>query len=64
MSANDDHVEPNPLETLQALLRRRHSPPHVISSARERVLDPAAPKWIGFHDEDGHWFWALLIVRH
>jgi hypothetical protein len=63
MSANDDHVEPNPLETLQALLRRRHSP-HVISSARERVLDPAAPKWIGFHDEDGHWFWALLIVRH
>ena len=22
------------------------------------------PMWIGFHDEDGHRFQALLIVRH
>jgi hypothetical protein len=55
MSANDNHVKPNPLEALQALLRRRHSL-HVIPPARERVLDPATPKWIGFHDEDSHWF--------
>jgi hypothetical protein len=48
---------------VQALLRRRHSL-HVISSAQERVLDPATPEWVGFHDEDGHWFEMLLILRH
>jgi hypothetical protein len=63
MCSNDHCGKPNPLEVLQALLRRRHSP-HVIASARERVLDPAPPEWIGFHDEDEHWFWALLIARH
>jgi hypothetical protein len=63
MPTNDHHVKPNPLEAFQALLRRRHSL-HVITPARERVLDPAASEWIGFHNEDGHWFWALLIVRH
>jgi len=28
------------------------------------MLDPATPEWIGFHDEDGHWFGMLLILRH
>ena len=28
------------------------------------MLDPATPEWIGLHDEDGHWFEMLLILRH
>jgi hypothetical protein len=53
--AEEHRVNPHRLEALQALLCRRHSP-QAISSAQESVLDPAAPKRIGFHDENGQGF--------
>jgi len=28
------------------------------------VLNPPAPEWIGFHDEDRDRFQALLFIRH